>query len=100
MELPKLLIINTKDELAAKELFGKLGLKIVHGFPFFIGEHDAVNDFVQERVKTWVSRVNRLGEAANDYPQAAHSQSHCSLSGPTYRSYFMQRSSLLHCKKL
>ena len=46
------LIVNTKDELAAKELFGELGLKIVNEYHFlggFIEEQDAVNDFVQEK---------------------------------------------------
>ena len=47
-------------------------------------------------MKTWVSRVNRLGEAADDYPQAAHAALSKSLQ---FEWSYLQRV-IPNCEKL
>ena len=54
--------------------FDHLGVRVVRDQRFlggFIGDLEAINQFVQGKVKEWTNIITILSEAAQSYPQAA-----------------------------
>jgi hypothetical protein len=75
-EPSKSILIVTQDNLeAATAAFADLDFKITTGYRYlgaFIGEKDARDTWIKEKVVNWIDAVTELASAAVKYPQAAY----------------------------
>ena len=68
------LVVDSKFEGKAMELFSGVGVKVVSGSRFlggFIGNERDGAGFVTRKVEQWVSHIHQLADAAKSQPQAA-----------------------------
>ena len=69
-----MLIVDKEFDSEAHKQFDHLGVRVVRDQRFlggFIGDLEAINQFVQGKVKEWTNIITILSEAAQLYPQAA-----------------------------
>ena len=67
------LIVDKEFDSEAHQKFDHLVVRVVRGHHVlggFIGDLEAINQFVQGKVKEWTNFITILSEAAQSYPQA------------------------------
>ena len=67
------LVVDKEYDSEAHAKFDHLGDNIFRGHRFlggFIGNVEATNQFVEDRVKVWTNLVTTLSDTAKSYPQA------------------------------
>ena len=70
-----ILVIDSKDETEANFLSEKFGFKVVTGQRFlggFIGNDESTFEYLEGKVRSWESCVEKLASAAESQPQAVH----------------------------
>ena len=66
------LIVDKEFDSETQEEFDHLGVRVVRGHRFlggFIGDLEAISQFVQGKVKEWTNSITILSEVAQSYPQ-------------------------------
>jgi len=67
-------VVKPEDQAEAHELFDDLGIAVESGQRFlgsFIGDHEGIQEFVEQKVQEWVHCVEKLTKASESQPQAA-----------------------------
>ena len=64
------LIVDKEYDSEAHAKFDHLGVKVVRGHHFlggFIGDFEATNQFVEDKLKDWTNFVTNLSDTAKSY---------------------------------
>ena len=71
-----ILVVRQHNLEAAQKAFPDFGFKVTTGNRYlggFVGENDALQDWIRKKTKFWEEAVADLASAAPNFPQAAHS---------------------------
>ena len=68
-------VVDEVDEAEANACFGDIGVKVSRGQRYlggFIGDPVGTKHYVEAKVQTWVTSIDKLSTAAESQPQAAY----------------------------